>query len=722
MPLKPAIFYGRDELVEKTSKLLSSSETALYICLLGPGGMGKTSIALAVIESPLVQARFQEERRVWVPCVEATSASLFLQVLYTSLRVKRQTDSVMNDILYEVKSSKDPYLLLLDNFETPWNTTDDQKQVAEALFKLNQLNHVSILVTMRGSHSPTVDIEWHSVIVPATDRDASLRICQRFNPHWNKDPDLDSLLDAVGRMPFAITLMASRGRESESSPKQLLEEWTQLGTDMWPSDGPLDNGMNKSISLSVDSKLVKSNPDAIDLLATLSLLPAGTTRERLVHWAPNLKNMSRAIATLSRAALLQTTTQDENYTSQMLFVLPVIQSFMLHRNRIPEHIQHIVRSAFCKYVLDHSCRYRDPTFKANSEALAREDTNIQSILVGTVDHMGSDDQLVQALLAFSWYRRDTKPSIAVAEHTLNVAKANRNERYIAEALLCLGSSYSELDNHIAAKLVLEESSQFLFGDHLTQQLGFELALACAVVGSYLENGREEREAIINGVLAGTKDSDTYWHARALDALGWLYWYYGENDLALRAFMPAADALLLLGCSRDAASALYGKARSLDWLCIPDEQVLDAVQEAWEVVKDLEPSPIYADILELSGSVLVRMGRLVDASHSFEKSFGAQQHVGAMLGAAEALSYIGHMYLHTGAYSDAYSAFEGAAEKYVELGDNSSARQVFEPRCRKNMEWIKLKQENPGRRIGFYRPRSDRDWRHLFYPPEVTFHS
>jgi len=723
MPTKPAIFFGRDGLVKKLSNLLSSLEAAVHMCLLGPGGMGKTSLALVIVDSPLVRAKFREECRVWVPCLEATSASLFLQVLHTSLRVKRQTDNVMSDILYELKSSKEPYLLLLDNFETPWNTSNGQQQVKESLFKLNQLSHVSILITMRGSHSPTIDVEWHSEIIPATDKEASLRICQRINPHWEADPDINDLLEAVGYMPFAVTLMAYRGRESESSAKQLLEEWTQLGPDMWPSEGSLESGMNKSISLSVDSKLVRSDPDAVDLLATLSLLPAGTTRERLVYWVPDLKNISGAIATLYRAALLQTATQDDR-APKTLFVLPVIQSFMLHRNRIPERIHQIVRSAFSKYVLNHACRYRDPTFKENAEALRKEDINIQSILVGTIDHTGSDDQLVRALLAFSWYRRDTKPITAVVEHTLNVAKANGNKQYIAEALVCLGSSYSQVDNFVEAEGVLEESSLLLAGDCFNQQLDFECALARAYVGWHLHRCWKERESIIRDVLVRTKDKDAYWHACGLGTLGWLYWYNSEFEQALKAFVVGADVLLHLKCNRDAALALYSKARTLNSLRVADELVLEAAQEAWEVVKILDPSPIYGDILGLSGQVLLRMGRLIDASHSFEKSLRAHQYFGAVMGVADALADIGYMYLHTDAYPDAYSAYEAAAEKYASLGDKSPDGQKHGGRCRENMQRIKLRQGNPEVLIefGFHRPRCDRDRKLLFYPSGLTSNS
>jgi len=719
MPTKPVIFFGRDDLVTKVVGLLASLEAASHICLLGPGGMGKTSLALAIVGSPLVRAKFPKDRCVWVPCVEATSATFLLQVLYTSLRVKRQSESVMDDILYELNASHEPLLLLLDNFETPWNTTDgSKKQVDDVLYKLNQLHHVSILITMRGSRPPTNDVTWYSENIPPTNKDAARRICLEVNSNWTADdPHLDKLLDALGCMPFAVTLMAHLGNETLSLPKELLAEWQKTGTSMLSPPGTPENNMDRSICLSVDSNLVKNDPNALYLLATLSLLPAGTLRENLRYWAPSLESESRAISILSRAALLQITTNDNTATSQSLFVLPVVQSFMLHHNRIPEAVQQHMRSACCKYILDHACRYRDAAFGTQAEALTREDSNIQSILVGAGELSNSDDHLVQALLAFTWYRIDTKPIIAVAEHTLNVAKATGSNRYIAEALLCLGCSYSQIHDFDQAKRLLSESSQMFEAlandDDICRNFTFECAIALAYVHRYLpRSGSDITMAIITSVLSRTGSED-YWHARALFELGVLHWAFSKLDESVDVLTTARGILLRLGYRRDLAQLLIMLGQTL-YHQSNDKAALEALQEAWEIAKPLVKSNLHGSIHMLSGLVFLRMGQPTDALHSFEQSLGAYQYAGGAAGAADALSAIGHTYVHLSAYSDAYRAYEAAADKYSTWGEDSGVGQRPEKRCRKNMDRIRRKQETPEEEIGFYRPRTDQD-DGLFFP-------
>jgi hypothetical protein len=103
----------------------------------------------------------------------------------------------------------------------------------------------------------------------------------------------------------------------------LLNAWLKFGPDIFSEDD-LEQSMNHSICLSVESDLVKRNPNAITLLAILSLLPAGTTKENLLWWALTLETsmIPSAIATLLQAALLVENTW-ENSASPILFVVPV---------------------------------------------------------------------------------------------------------------------------------------------------------------------------------------------------------------------------------------------------------------------------------------------------------------------------------------------------------------------------------------------------------------
>ena len=344
MPLKPGVFHGRDDIIEEITQLLMKEETS-RICVLGPGGMGKTSVSLGVVEQPLVKARFLPENRVWVPCIEATSATLLLEILYTQLRVPGDKQVTIEKIISLLDTSTQPRLILLDNFETPYNAPGGtQKQVEDILRQLAMLNHVAILVTMWGRYPPCAKaINWQSKNIRPTGEAACLRIYHSIYPDSENDRDVSRLLCVLGYMPFAVTLMARLAKEGRSTAEELLFAWSEYGPDILPNH---EQSMNRSISLSVDSHLVRQNPRALLLLKILSCLPAGTTKATLRWWVPALHvaMVPSAIATLSKAGLLvENERQDSD--SPLLFVAPVVQLFMQQHGRIEEDIRRNIQSS-----------------------------------------------------------------------------------------------------------------------------------------------------------------------------------------------------------------------------------------------------------------------------------------------------------------------------------------------------------------------------------------
>ena len=717
MPLKPEVFHGRDDIVKDIAQLLLQEETS-RICILGPGGMGKTSVSLAVVESPLLQDRFPPCNRIWVPCIEATSATLLLEILYIQLRVSGDKEVTLERILSELDASKAPRLILLDNFETPWNAPGDR--VSHILRKLAELSHIAIIITMRGTNPPCNGaIKWQSKNIQPTDEEACLRIYHDNNSNSKGDPDVRRLLAVLGHMPFAVTLMANLGMEGKSTAKELLDAWLESGPDIL-SNKP-EQSMNRSISLSVESDLVKRNPNAITLLAILSLLPAGTTKENLRWWAPTLKTsmIPSAIADLSRAALLVENKQ-QNPDSPVLFVIPVVQSFMQQHDqeqhpRIPEEIRKQIQSSCCQYVLDHACRFLDPTFPVKSKALQAEDTNIQSILFNspTSQHNVSSNRTMEALIAFSWHRCDTKPSLEIANYVVTAANASGVERYIASAVWCLGKTYNRLGDHHHSFNHLQEAYQ-LFDTHSdeveSQRLGGQCGMDLVNVARVTLQDKGKAVSLARDVeMKCAALSDDLIHGRSLTILGTALNQARQTQEALVHLDRARAMLRAVGNTPSLTTACLAIARAhyLEWRF---PEALDAIQEAW---KHLESSGILSHQACISleyGKILFSADRDTEAWKYIEIALMNASYIGNSLETAKALEFMGYGYLRRGDYQNAYGAYEAAAEKYL---GTISAR--GEERCKENMARIKQKQMNSDVAIGFHRHDYDVD-KSLFYPP------
>ena len=715
MPLKPEIFHGRDDFVEDIARSLLQEETS-RVCILGPGGMGKTSASLAVVELPVIKERFPGGNCVWVPCIEATSATLFLEILYIQLQVPGDNQVTLGKILSELDASKEPRLILLDNFETLWNAPGGtQKQVSDILRKLTILSHVAILVTMRGTYPPCDTIEWQSHTIQPTDKVACRRIFHDINPSLKNDPDVDRLLAVLGHMPFAVTLMANLGKRGKSTANELLETWYTSGTDMLSVTNSPEMSMNRSISLSVESEFVKQDPDALLLLAIFSLLPAGTTKQNLRWWATSVKMIPSAIATLSDAGLL-VENKWENSSSPTLFVIPVVQSFMQQQGRTAEEIRKQVHSSCCEYVLAHACRLNDPTFPKNSKALAIEDTNIQSILFGspTSQRIVPSNITMEALIAFSWHRCDTKPNLEIANHVVTAAKASGVARYMASAVWCLGQTYAQLGDHHSSYAHLREAYKIFNSfppgvvelQRLGGQCGLDLSDTARVV---LEDDNEIVSLARDVETKCAAFSDNIIRARSLVLLGLVLHEAQQPKEALHYLDQARTMLTVAGNTYNLAGAYritswvhYGQGR------LPE--ALDAIEEAWKHAQLTENVSIQAFISLDFGRILFSTNKDTKAWKHIEIALMEASYIGNRLVVAFALEYMGYGYLRKGDYRNAYAAYEAAAKTYVGTVWAHVARS-----CKDNMARIKRKGENADIVVGFYRPAADVDDT-PFYPP------
>ena len=507
--------------------------------------------------------------------------------------------------------------------------------------------------------------------------------------------------------------MAKLGVESQSSAKDLFDAWSKSGPDMLSNDP--EQSMDQSIRLSVESDLVKRNPNAILLLAILSLLPAGSTKENLRWWAPAMESMiPSAIATLSQAALL-VENKRENSTSPVYFLVPVVLSFMQQQNRIAQKVRTQIHSLCCDYVLMHACRSDDPTFSDKSKLLAGEDTNIQSILFGSPPSQLTvlSHRTMEAIIAFTWYRCDTKPNLEIAEYAVMATKASGVQKYIASAAWSLGKTYYRLGNYDASYNHMQEAYRLfntLPSDEVeTQRLGGLCGIDFVDNARFILQDEEVLSLAWDVEEKCTRLSDDFVHGRSLQELGKALYEVQQYQEALNHMDRARTMFMAVG-NTFRLSFVY---QSISWVHEDEHRLLDALDAIQEASKyaELNANQYFHTSISLDhGRLLFSNNRDTEAWKYIETALNNASYIGNRIQVARALDYMGYGYLRRGDYQNAYGAYEAAAEKYLGTVDARAAEQ-----CKDNMARIELKQGNPDDVIGFYRPLLDYQFDTLFYP-------
>jgi Cdc6-like AAA superfamily ATPase len=141
LPSEPKIFHGRNS--ELSDILHLFSQGTPRIAILGAGGMGKTSLARAVIHHTEIAARYNQHR-FFVACVSAATQVELAALIGVHIGLKLGKDLTHPVIQYF--SSNSDCLLILDNLETLWEPAKSRHKIEEFLSLLTGVDHLALLV------------------------------------------------------------------------------------------------------------------------------------------------------------------------------------------------------------------------------------------------------------------------------------------------------------------------------------------------------------------------------------------------------------------------------------------------------------------------------------------------------------------------------------------------------------------------------------------------
>ncbi|KAJ7469068.1 hypothetical protein FB451DRAFT_1177064 [Mycena latifolia] len=145
---------------------------------------------------------------IFVPCDSATSSIDLASVIASHLDLKAENNPTKSIIRY--LQGIPPCLLVLDNFETPWEPSESRGGVEEFLSLLSDIPHLALITTLRGAERPA-KVAWTRPFLPPlnTLTDAVARqIFIDIADDFHEESDVQKLLGLTGNLPLAVTLIA----------------------------------------------------------------------------------------------------------------------------------------------------------------------------------------------------------------------------------------------------------------------------------------------------------------------------------------------------------------------------------------------------------------------------------------------------------------------------------------------------------------------------------
>jgi predicted ATPase len=715
LPPQPTPFVGREHELEELTKTIGTPGNRL-ITVLGPGGMGKTRLALELGERQLIVFA---DGVYFVPLAPVNTPEWIVSAIADAVSFTfYDSDSPKKQVLNYLREKR--LLLILDNFEHLMNGVDiinDILQVAP---------HVKIMVTSRerlslqgeavfsieGMAYPTQIDEYNLPLsdfdaTPATIEDyAAVKLfiqCARRQQSELVLSETDlryvaRICQLVQGMPLGIEL-ATSWIETLPLPEIVVEierSFDFLETEM--RDVPI---RQRSIRAVFEYTWNLLTPAEKSVFTYLSIFRGGFSRDAAQHVAnASLKSLMHLI----NKSLLR------RFPDGRYQIHELLRQYAETRLMTDPQLENAIRTQHSAYYLNFvAARSSRLKIREQTSALAEIETELGNIRAAwdyALLHQNAEAiyPALESLWNFHIYcdrlqegedlfRRTVEalhrlPPIGKNELALGFAQilhsvlahrtgnealsqqhleegtallnriGARRERAIADIWNTTGTTETIIARMQSARETLEQ---------LNDRWGVATAYLC--LGAYVNfygDWRQARQYLLNSLEIAHAIGDPLGQAGALGSLGWNCFQTGDYEEGHHYFDEARKLYRQTETPGGVASMLSGMG-TIDWLRGQFNEAERYLRESLEAYQKLGSRWGIGSCLSGLGVVAWRRGRPEDAIEPIQRAIAIYRELGVPRSVSNALVNLGHPLVDLGRDQDALKTFREALSIAVETG-------------------------------------------------------